>query len=197
MFKQSDTQRIILASASPRRRELLEGLGLRFKVEPADCDESILPGESPKEMVSRLAAMKAQSLSKRYPEAWIVGADTTVVLDGAILGKPESAEEAASMLGKLSGRWHVVWGGVALINSAKGISHVECHFSEVEMEPMPPEMIAAYVHSCEPMDKAGSYAIQGIGAALVAQVKGSYTNVVGLNLNALVRLLRRFQVIFP
>jgi septum formation protein len=136
-------------------------------------------------MVERLAVVKAAVVADQHPHAYVIGADTTVCIDGEVLGKPESFEDACSMLRKIQGRTHEVLGGIAIINRAHGLEKRWSHATKVTMAPMSEEVIARYVRSGEPMDKAGSYAIQGLGLQFVDTVEGSYSNVVGLNISAL------------
>lgn len=182
--------RLILASQSPRRRELLQDAGIRFDILPADADETEIPGEPAKQMVERLALAKAEKIALAHPAAWVLAADTTVVVDEKILGKPLDHIDAARMLGLIQGREHEVWGGISLINNQSGFSKTETHCTKVKMRKLSSAEIKAYIETGEPMDKAGSYAIQGVGASLVESVNGSYTNVVGLNLSATLALLR-------
>lgn len=182
--------RIVLASSSPRRRDLLSQAGVDFVVIVSGCDETPVPGESVVEMVERLAKVKAEAVAAQYPNAYVIGADTTVWIDGESLGKPVDIEEARAMLGKIQGRAHEVWGGIAIINRALGLSKVWSHSTKVTMSPMSDETITWYVNTGEPMDKAGSYAIQGLGLQFVESVYGSYSNVVGLNISALMRELK-------
>jgi septum formation protein len=174
---------LILGSSSPRRKELLGGLGIRFMVSPSTIDETLMPQETPEGHVTRLALAKAREVAALFPGQWVLGADTIVVIEGRILGKPRDTEEARNMLATLSGRTHTVFTGYALVNQLhpekERVRHV-C--SRVHIRGLSADEIAAYVDTGEPMDKAGSYAIQGIGAAIVADVTGSYTNVVGLPL---------------
>lgn len=193
MLKTSGT--LILASSSPRRRELLTALRLTFEIKPADCDETPHPSEFPEAMVKRLAQAKAQVVSIAQPDAWVLGADTTVVVDGEILGKPEDDADAARMLALIQGRRHVVWGGAALLNQRQGVAEVWGESSEVEIAPMTTDLISDYIATREPYDKAGAYAIQGVGAQFVTRVFGSYTNVVGLNVSALLQVLRKYGVV--
>jgi septum formation protein len=176
---------IILASSSPRRKELLSQAGVAFTIVVSGCDETPIPGESAREMVERLAVVKAAVVADQHPHAYVIGADTTVCIDGEVLGKPESFEDACSMLRKIQGRTHEVLGGIAIINRAHGLEKRWSHATKVTMAPMSEEVIARYVRSGEPMDKAGSYAIQGLGLQFVDTVEGSYSNVVGLNISAL------------
>jgi septum formation protein len=176
---------IILASSSPRRKELLSQAGVAFTIVVSGCDETPVPGESAREMVERLAIIKAAVVADQHRHAYVIGADTTVCIDGEVLGKPESFEEACSMLKKIQGRTHEVLGGIAIINRSQALEKRWSHSTKVTMAPMSEEVIARYVRSGEPMDKAGSYAIQGLGLQFVDSVEGSYSNVVGLNISAL------------
>lgn len=187
-------QRVVLASSSPRRRELLSQAGIQFTIVVSGCDETPLPNESAREMVERLALVKAQAVAERESDAFVVGADTTVFIDGEALGKPESFEEAARMLTKIGGRTHEVWGGTAIVHRGKGIARVWSHVTKVTMVPLSRETITWYVQSGEPMDKAGAYAIQGLGLQFVESVEGSYSNVVGLNISELVQVLQELGV---
>ena len=180
---------IILASSSPRRRELLSQAGVAFSVLVSGCDETPIPGEGVAQMVERLARVKASVVADLHPHAYVLGADTTVWIDGESLGKPSSFDEACQMLKRIQGRTHEVWGGIAVINRSKDCKRVWSHSTRVTMAPMSDEVIARYVSSGEPMDKAGSYAIQGLGLQFVDSIDGSYSNVVGLNITALMREL--------
>jgi septum formation protein len=195
MLSVAPSNRLVLASSSPRRRELLSSLGLTFDIVPSSADETVRSGESATAMVERLALEKARIVAQQYPDAWVIGADTTVVIDGKILGKPEDEKDAEAMLLTIQGRTQSVLGGLALVNLQKDIVRVESHESLVDIAPMTIDEIRRYVKSGEPMDKAGSYAVQGIGAYIVDKITGSYTNVVGLNLTATIRLLRDFEVV--
>lgn len=185
---------IYLASASPRRRELLAQLHLRFEVVPAEVDETPHPGEAPVDYVQRLACAKAESAALRLgaPGAKVLGADTAVVLDGTILGKPTSRDDGLAMLARLSGRSHQVLSGVALWD--RGGLRVALSESRVTFRPIPAAEAAAYWDTGEPKDKAGGYGIQGLGAAFVERLEGSYSGVVGLPLSETVELLRRAGV---
>lgn len=175
--------RLILASASPRRSMLLATLGLTFVVDPPQAEETIAPDLSPGDLVKGLSRQKAAEIAPRHPEAdLILAADTIVVRDGAVLGKPVNRVDAARMLGALAGQWHQVFTGYTVI--APGLHREVCAHtvSEVRIRPMSATEIDAYIDTGEPMDKAGSYAIQGIGSLLVAEIRGCYTNIVGLPL---------------
>ena len=184
---------IVLASSSPRRRRLLRELGVGFSVRVPDVDERPLPGELPGPHVRRLALAKARAVARQLASGcgalWVIGADTVVVLDGSILGKPRDARDAQGMLARLSGRTHEVLTGVALVPAAGGRARTAVVRSRVEMKPFDEATIRRYVAGGEPLDKAGAYAVQGRGRHLVARVCGSLTNVVGLPLERLGRLL--------
>lgn len=171
---------MVLASGSPRRRELLAGLGLRFDIRAADVDETPHPGEPPRDYVLRLAREKADAVARSgAPGELVLAADTAVVVDGEILGKPLDGEDARRMLRLLAGREHEVLTGVALQEVAgPGAAVVET--SKVRMAPLDDREIDWYVATGEPRDKAGAYAIQGLGALFVEAVDGNYSNVVGL-----------------
>ena len=186
---------LVLASASPRRRDLLREIGLCFVVEPSAVEEAPLNGEAPEAQVCRLAREKAWDVAGRHPDSWVLGADTIVVIDGRILGKPSDVDEARAMLGTLAGRTHVVFTGYALVHSRlpEG-ERVRFVRSEVYIRALSDEEIARYVNTGEPMDKAGAYAIQGIGSGIVERVSGSYTNVVGLPLCEVARDLKELGI---
>jgi septum formation protein len=172
--------RLVLASGSPRRREFFAGLGLSFQVRPPEVDETPLPGEEPRAYVERLAEEKARAGGQSGE--LVIAADTTVVLDADILGKPADTEEARAMLTRLAGRWHEVLTAVAVNEPGSGRRARGVASSLVRMAALSPERIAWYVATGEPLDRAGAYAIQGLGALLVEEVQGNYTNVVGLPL---------------
>jgi septum formation protein len=177
--------RVILASASPRRRELLSLIGIEHEVRPANIDETYLPGEAAREHAERLAREKAGAIE--VPDAITIGSDTIVVVDGRVLGKPRDREHAAEMLRQLSGRSHVVMTGVAARWRGKLVSGLE--EVGVTFRPLRDDEIERYIDTGEPMDKAGAYGIQGFGATLVERVDGDYFAVMGLPLNRLARLL--------
>jgi len=188
---------LILASASPRRQELLRNAGIPFTVQPANVPEQHLPGETPEACVRRLAREKAQAVAEQSaPGDVILGADTEVVLDlmnGAPLGKPQDTEDAARMLRMLSGRTHFVVTGVCLMwKDGKGQwqSRDAAEITVVEMRKMTDDEIQAYVATGEPMDKAGAYAIQGIASRWIPRIEGCYFNVVGLPVPLVYRMLR-------
>lgn len=185
---------IILASASPRRRQLLSEAAVAFEIFPAEVDESEIAGEPPQQMVERLAASKAQKLAALHHGRWVLAADTTVVLDGVIFGKPVDAREAHRFLSALQGRTHEVFTGIALLNSARNVREVLSCRSLVTFIPLSDAEIAEYVATGEPLDKAGGYAVQDRGASLIESIEGSYTNVVGLNISVVTALLRKHRV---
>jgi septum formation protein len=177
---------IILASSSPRRRELLKGLGLQFEVIPSDVDETRLAGELPEALVKRLSVMKAKAIAATYPEALIIAADTTVALGQEILEKPRDLIENKQFVRRLAGKTHEVYTGHALIYGGKLESLVKR--SEVTFRQLSEEEIERYVATGEGLDKAGGYAIQGHGAALIPHIKGCYFNVVGLSVATVVEM---------
>lgn len=188
---------IYLASASPRRRELLEQLGILIEVLRTDIDETPLPGEAPLAYTERLARNKAEAgwlKVKQFglPERPLLAADTTVVLDGAIIGKPESAEHARRILQQLSGREHQVLTSVALKQGER--CSLATTTSTVQFRTLLANEIDHYIISGEPMDKAGAYGIQGVAAMFVSAVQGSYTGIVGLPLAETVCMLREFGI---
>ena len=179
---------VILASASPRRRRLLEQIGLRFDVEPADVDETALPGETATSHVERLAREKAEAVAARHPEAVVVGGDTVVILDGELLTKPADEADAVATLLRLQGREHRVETGVAVV-APGGRSASSVVGADVRFRPFDRTLAEAYVATGEPLDKAGSYGIQGKGAVLVESIRGDYFAIMGLPVARLVRLL--------
>jgi septum formation protein len=183
--------RIILASQSPRRRELLASIGLTFDVMPSDVPEVHQPGESPEEYVARLSRDKAAAITAKHEDAWIIAADTTVLLGDELLEKPADDTDARRMLAAIAGKTHIVYSGVTLQNASRGWRETRVAESEVRMLPLDERDIAWYVSTGEPRDKAGAYAVQGIGAMFIDSIHGSYTNVVGLPLALLFQMLRR------
>ena len=184
---------IILGSQSPRRRELLEKLDLPFTILTAGIDETVRPELTPAQAVADISARKAAAILRQASEDdLVITADTIVVLDGQIMGKPHSPEEAEQMLSSLSGRTHQVYTAVTLHSHARQKTEVAC--TQVTFRPLDPKEILAYIASGEPMDKAGAYGIQGRGAVLVSHLEGDYFNVMGLPLCTLCRMLRSFGV---
>lgn len=183
---------VVLASASPRRRELLDLVGIPHTVDPADIDESVHDGEGAAAYVERLARAKAMTVVQRHPDALVIAADTTVVLDGAIIGKPRTEAEAADMLSSLNGATHTVFTGMACGFNGKlesAVDDVSVTFRRLSMDE-----IRDYVATGEPMDKAGAYGIQGYGATIVCRIEGDYFAVMGLSLVRLVELMQRLGV---
>lgn len=187
---------VLLASASPRRRELLERVGLALEVVPADVDESPLPGESAEDYVVRVAADKAHAVHSSRRDRVVLAADTAVVLDGVPLGKPVDDEHALDLLARLAGRDHQVLTAVVVLD-AGGIEQVTLARAGVTMAPSTDAERRWYVASGEPADKAGAYAVQGLGASLVEHVEGDPTTVIGLPLRATLELLRVAGVQWP
>ncbi|MDY8095964.1 Maf family protein [Paenibacillus polymyxa] len=192
------TPRIILASTSPRRKELLAFLRLPFEVVPSHADESTPESWTPQQIVETLAARKAQTVVNTVTQSkeagLVIGSDTIVVLDGSVLGKPADHADAVRMLTALQGRTHRVYTGVACIHTGTGEVLVRHRQTEVTMKPLSQEQIVAYVNTGEPSDKAGAYGIQGMGATLVESIQGCYFNVVGLPLSLLSDMLSDFGV---
>jgi septum formation protein len=184
--------RVILASQSPRRRELLALIGITHEVRPADIDETYFPGEKPAAHAERLARGKCAVIAEREPDALVIGSDTIVVVDGDVLGKPADEADAARMLRRLSGRSHVVVTAVAVAWRGQTRSAVED--VNVTFHSLSDGDIAAYIATREPMDKAGAYGIQGYGATIVERVDGDYFAVMGLPLQLLVRVLRELGI---
>ncbi len=181
---------LILASASPRRRELLATLGLRFEVVPSDIDEILRPGEVPEVFAQRMAREKAMEIAQRWSGRCVLAADTVVIVSGSVFGKPRDRADARSMLQALSGRPHRVVTAVALIGAAGELEEVLVE-STVEFRRLEADEIERYLDSGEPFDKAGAYAVQGIGRAFVERVRGSFSNVVGLPMDEVAELLHR------
>ena len=181
----------ILASASPRRRELLGSIGVAFEVLPSNVPEVHQPGEAPEEYVARLSRDKANALAQEHPSRWVIAADTTVHLGDQLLEKPADPRDAMRMLATIAGQTHMVYTGVTLQNVERGWCDTRVAETEVRMLPLSPQEIEWYVGTGEPLDKAGAYAAQGVGAVFIESIHGSYTNVVGLPLATLFQMLRR------
>ncbi len=180
MKQSSATPQLILASASPRRRELLQGIGVVFTVIPSDTAEAAQPGELPQEYALRVAGEKALDIARRHPGVWILGADTIVEIAGEVLGKPRDTTDGRRMLRLLSARTHQVMTAFILLDGEGHVRARQVVTSRVTFKPLSDAQIHAYLATGEPSDKAGAYAVQGLGASLVERVEGSYTNVVGL-----------------
>lgn len=187
-------KKLILASASPRRKDLLEQIGLTFEIEPSRIEERICADLPPHTVAESLAEQKARAVASRHRDALIIAADTFIVLDGDILGKAHTAQEAREMLARLSGRTHAVITGLVLLDTASGAMASDAVETKVRMKKMSAEGIELYVRSGEPIGKAGAYAIQGLGAVLIEGIEGDYSNVVGLPLGALAEGLRKFGI---
>ena len=188
---------LLLASASPRRRRFLERLGLLFDVEPAEVNEDVIAGENPEAFVLRLALEKSRAVACRRVGSVVLAADTAVVLGEDILGKPRGPEAAVEMLMRLAGRTHFVWTGYAVVGMEAKIELARAVCTEVRFVDFDRETAVAYVATGEPLDKAGSYGIQGRGGCLVERIDGSWSNVVGLPMAELVVDLRRLGVVEP
>ena len=186
---------LILASASPRRRELLQNAGLWFRVIPSQTAEEVRPGEAPRDYVQRTARDKARAVARDHPAAWILAADTIVEIDGQILGKPRDEADGRRMLGLLSGRHHRVMTAFVVLGAEHQVERLVT--STVRFKPLSEAQIGAYLASGEPADKAGAYAIQGQGRALVADMQGSYTNVVGLPMDEVLACLQALGIQTP
>jgi septum formation protein len=188
---------LVLASASPRRQELLRSAGISFVVQPAHIDETALASELPRDFTERLAREKAFAVFEKRPQDLVLGADTIVVIDGAILGKPRNVADAARMLRLLSGRVHEVITGVCVVSkdlaSNSPETRVASETTRVTMNQISDAEIQAYIATGEPMDKAGAYAIQGIASRWIPRIEGDYSNVVGLPVAVVYRLLREMN----
>lgn len=180
MFQVKDDNTIVLASESTRRIDILRTLGVSFSIIPPGIDETRKPNESPKEYVLRVACEKAQKVGSLFPDKWIIGADTAVVHKGKVLGKPSSEEGASAMLKGLRGNWHKVYTGYCILNVSRQITYRDVAETKVFIKDLTDEEIEKYIATSEPFGKAGSYAVQGKGGYMVKEIKGSYSNVVGL-----------------
>jgi len=187
--------RLILASKSPRRYELLKQMGLDFEVIPSNVMEGFAQKVSPQEHVIRLAEAKARDVASEYPDSWVIAADTIVIINGSILGKPKNREDTMEMLHRLSGQEHWVLTGFSVCHLKKGKGDQEAVQTAVKMKTLTPAEMEWYVQTGEPYDKAGGYAIQGTGSFMIESIRGSYTNVVGLPLCELIQMLSRLGAI--
>jgi septum formation protein len=188
---------LILASSSPRRQQMLRTMGLDFSIAPAEVDETPRPGDTPQAFASRMAAAKARTVASSRPDAWVLGADTVVILDGVILGKPKDRDDALAILRLLVGRTHQVLSAICLCSLAQGIEQTEVDSTEVTFTAATDQLLKAYIATGEPLDKAGAYGIQGAGAFLVRRIEGSCANVIGLPIDRVIALLLRRRVISP
>ncbi|MCL5022866.1 MAG: Maf family protein [Nitrospirae bacterium] len=185
---------IILASSSPRRREILEKAGLSFSVDPCDCAEKLREGLPPRKLAKSLSLGKAASVADRHKKALIIAADTLIVFRGGILGKPHTREQARKMLRMLNGRTHLVITGFTILDTETKKRVSRSVETKVFFRKMTPSELDAYVDSGEPLDKAGAYGIQGLGSVLVKRIEGDYLNVVGLPLSVLAAELKKFGI---
>jgi len=186
---------LVLASQSPRRRALLTQVGIEFVPAQSDIEEKLSEGESPRQFVLRMAKEKAHCLVSRYPDAWLLAADTIVAIDDEILGKPASPVEAVAMLDRLSGCWHQVFTAYALLSPGARNTFMEVDMAQVRIASLERDFITAYVAQGEPLDKAGAYALQGIGGSVVEALEGCPTTVIGLPMPMLLQTLLECQVI--
>ncbi len=184
--------KLILASGSPRRRELLEMLGAEFEVIPAKGEEVPHPELSPAELVKALSRAKAEEVAAAHPEALVIGADTVVAIGSCVLGKPQDEADAAEMLRRLSGCSHKVYTGISIVKN--GVTHSHAEETDVRFAPMSEEDIAAYIATGEPMDKAGAYGIQGRASLFIEGIEGDFFNVMGLPVCALGKMLRELGI---
>lgn len=185
--------KLVLASASPRREEILEKLNLKFTTVPSKIDENNFKDSNPVELVKTLAVEKAKSVSELVEDALIIAADTVVVYNDQVLGKPEDQADAEKMLKKLSAKQHQVITGIAVLNSQSKESYVDHNITDVKMTNISEQEISDYVETGEPLDKAGSYAIQGLGGLFVEEIRGSYYSVMGLPIHQLAKILDKFD----
>lgn len=188
-------QHLILASSSPRRKELLENLHLTFDISSSNTDESFVPGTAPEEIVMKLAERKAKDVAERNRTSFVIGADTIVVANNQVLGKPSDEKDAREMLTMLSGNTHSVYTGVAIVNAGQSVRFFEK--TDVTFWNLTVSEIEAYLKSGEPFDKAGAYGIQGFGSLLVKQISGDYFNVVGLPVSKTIRELKKAGYALP
>lgn len=181
----------VLASKSPRRKELLKNIGINAEIMPANIDEDLMAGLPPEKMVTELSMLKATDVARSFgKDTYVIGADTVVCVDGEIFGKPEDDKEAKAMLEKLSGRSHDVYTGYCVVNCQSGVSVAKFERTTVYFRNLSDEEIDSYIKTREPMDKAGAYGIQERGSKFVEKIEGDYFNVVGLPVCALVKLMK-------
>jgi septum formation protein len=195
VFQVKDENAIVLASESTRRIDILRTLGVSFSIIPPGVDEARRPYESPKDYALRIAYEKAQKVGRLFPDKWIIGADTIVVHKGRVLGKPSSEKDAVAMLKRLRGSWHKVFTGYCILNVSRQIVYRDVAETKVFIKDLTNEEIEKYVGTSEPFDKAGSYAVQGKGGYMVKEIKGSYTNVVGLPICEITEVLLSLGVL--
>lgn len=194
MLPDNNMKTIILASASPRRKELLQRIGLKFKVDPSNYEENISSELEPHELAKSLSLEKAKLVAKKHMNALVIAADTFIVFEGKILGKPRTETEAQEMLETINGKPHSVITGFTIIDTANNKALSKAVETKVYIKKLSSNEIDAYVGSKEPLDKAGAYAIQGLGSVIVEKIEGDYFNVIGLPLSALSESLKEFGV---
>ena len=187
------SRRIILASTSPRRKDLLEKAGLTFEVVGSDYEEDMMLARAPAELAKHLSRGKAEAVAKKYADALVIGADTFVVYEGSLLGKPHTPEKAKEMLEMLSGTMHTAITGFTIIDTKDGESISEAVETKLYLKELTEQEIDEYIATGEPLDKAGAYGIQGVGQTLVAHIEGDYDNVIGLPVTAVLEALKRFE----
>lgn len=190
-----NNEKLILASKSPRRKMLLEQVGIDLEIHPSNVDEAAISIQAPVEYVEALSFLKAEHIAQAFPDSWVLGADTIVVVQDQILGKPQSRTDAFEMLNKLNDREHRVYTGICLINKQVETVIKQAVETRVIFKPLSLPEISWYINTGEPFDKAGAYAIQGIGAFLVRHIHGSYSNVVGLPVCEVVQILMKLNII--
>ncbi len=195
MFQIKDENALVLASESTRRIDILRTLGVSFSIIPPDVDEKRRTYESPKDYVLRVSHDKAQKVGDLFPEKWVIGADTVVVYKGRVLGKPKTEGDAHAMLKRLRGNWHKVFTGYCVLNVSKGIIYQDVAETKVFIKDLTDEEIEKYIKTSEPFDKAGSYAVQGKGGYMVKEIRGSYSNVVGLPICEITEVLLSLGVL--
>ena len=193
-FDDKAMKKIVLASASPRRKQLLDQIGLKFEVEPSDFVEELDSGLEPHELARAISLKKASSVAKKHKNAVVIAADTLGVLEGKILGKPKTEDEAREMLAAMSGMSHSVITGFTILDADNGRTVSRSVETKVRFKELTEDEIDAYVRSGEPLGKAGAYAIQGLGAVLIESIEGDYFNVMGLPLSALAESLKEFDI---
>jgi septum formation protein len=193
-MEEKTNQAIILASSSPRRQEMLRNLGLDFTIHPSGADESVDDGLKPAAIVELLAERKAADVASYYKEGLVIGSDTIVVLEGKVLGKPKDEQDAFTMLSSLQGTSHSVFSGLAIIDAGTGKRKTGYVETKVTMREVTSEEIRQYIATQEPMDKAGAYAIQGLGSIFVEGIVGDYFSVVGLPVRLMADYLKQFGV---
>ncbi len=186
---------MVLASQSPRRRKLLTQMGIEFSLASADIEEVQLPNEKAVDFVVRMAQEKALAVAADHSDSWILAADTIVVINGEILGKPDDVDDACRMLGRIAGRWHQVFTAFTLHHQVKAKTITQYDSSRVKIAAFNDDVIAAYVAEGEPLDKSGSYAVQGVGGAFVEAIEGSPTTVIGLPLHLVMTRLLESHII--